>query len=69
MATVQPSLEEVRGPFEEIRGAAVQGGEVRQITAGDVVVVPNGVPHWFRDVPGPLDYYVVKVRAQNGSMP
>jgi glc operon protein GlcG len=32
------------------------------ITAGDVIVVPNGVPHWFREVPGPLDYYVVKVR-------
>jgi len=58
--TVQP---------EEIRGTSVQGGEARRITAGDVVVVPNGVPHWFRDVPGPLDYYVVKVRAQNGSMP
>ena len=58
--TVQP---------EEIRGTSVQGGEARQITAGDVVVVPNGVPHWFRDVPVPLDYYVVKVRAQNGSAP
>ena len=58
--TVQP---------EEIRGTSLQGGEARQITAGDVVVVPSGVPHWFRDVPGPLDYYVVKVRAQNGSMP
>ncbi len=54
---------------EEIRGASVQGGEVRRITEGDVIVVPNGVPHWFREVPGPLDYYVVKVRAQNGSTP
>jgi glc operon protein GlcG len=58
--TVQP---------EEIRGASVQGGEARRITEGDVIVVPNGIPHWFRDVPGPLDYYVVKVRAQNGRMP
>lgn len=53
---------------EEIRGASVKGGEVRTIRAGDVVVVPNGVPHWFREVPGPLDYYVVKVRA-DGSAP
>ena len=47
---------------DEIRGAAIEGGESRVITAGDVIVVPNGVPHWFREVPGPLDYYVVKVR-------
>jgi mannose-6-phosphate isomerase-like protein (cupin superfamily) len=32
---------------------------------GDVVVVPNGTPHWFKQVNGPLLYYVVKVR-QNG---
>ena len=23
---------------------------------------PNGTPHWFKDVRGPFDYYVVKVR-------
>jgi glc operon protein GlcG len=54
---------------EEIRGTSVEGGEARRIDEGDVVVVPNGVPHWFRDVPGPLDYYVVKVRAQDGRQP
>jgi glc operon protein GlcG len=58
--TVQP---------EEIRGSAVQGGEERRILEGDVVVVPSGVPHWFREVPGPLDYYVVKVRSGAGSTP
>jgi uncharacterized protein GlcG (DUF336 family)/mannose-6-phosphate isomerase-like protein (cupin superfamily) len=52
---------ESTGP-EEIRGASIEGGEARVITAGDVIVVPNGVPHWFREVPGPLDYYVVKVQ-------
>jgi glc operon protein GlcG len=52
---------ESTGP-EEIRGVSIEGGESRVITAGDVIVVPNGIPHWFREVPGPLDYYVVKVR-------
>jgi glc operon protein GlcG len=47
---------------EEIRGASIRGGEARRIAAGDVVVIPSGVPHWFSEVPGPLDYYVVKVR-------
>jgi glc operon protein GlcG len=46
---------------DEIRGNAIEGGEVLRITKGDVVVIPNGVPHWFKEVNGPLFYYVVKV--------
>jgi glc operon protein GlcG len=50
---------------EEIRGKDVKGGETHQITKGDVIIVPNGVPHWFKEVKGPLNYYVVKVRSVN----
>ncbi len=50
---------------EEIRGKEVKDGETRQITKGDVIIVPNGVPHWFKEVNGPLNYYVVKVRSVN----
>jgi glc operon protein GlcG len=46
----------------EIRGADVKGGETRQIARGDVIIVPAGTPHWFKEVPGPLTYYVVKAR-------
>jgi mannose-6-phosphate isomerase-like protein (cupin superfamily) len=49
------------GP-EELRGSEIEGGESREIAVGDVVVVPNGTPHWFKQVNGPLLYYVVKVR-------
>ena len=49
------------GP-EELRGSRIEGGDSRRIGAGDVVVVPNGTPHWFKEVNGPLLYYVVKVR-------
>lgn len=48
---------------EEIRGKDVNGGETRQIAKGDVIIVPNGVPHWFKEVKGPVNYYVVKVRS------
>ncbi len=54
------------GP-EEIRGASIEGGEAREIRPGDVIIVPNGVAHWFKEVPGPLTYYVVKVRSAGGS--
>ena len=47
---------------DEIRGSSIQGGETREIAQGDVIVVPNGVPHWFREVTDPFTYYVVKVR-------
>lgn len=46
----------------EIRGAEIKGGETRLISKGDVIVVPAGTPHWFKEVPGPLNYYVVKAR-------
>lgn len=48
----------------ELRGAAIDGGEIRTLRAGDVVTIPAGVPHWFRAVAEPLTYYVVKVGAR-----
>jgi quercetin dioxygenase-like cupin family protein len=47
---------------DEIRGTSVRGGETRRLTKGDVIIVPKGTPHWFREVSGPVLYYVVKVR-------
>jgi glc operon protein GlcG len=47
---------------EELRGSAIQGGETRELVPGDVVVIPNGTPHWFKQVDAPFLYYVVKVR-------
>jgi len=48
---------------EEIRGRESNEAETRMITKGDVVVIPNGTPHWFKEVKEPIDYYVVKIRA------
>jgi glc operon protein GlcG len=46
----------------EIRGASIDGGDSHRLSAGDIIVVPNGTPHWFRQVAAPFTYYVVKVR-------
>lgn len=46
----------------EFRAPSVTGGETRKLVPGDVVIIPNGVPHWFKEVEAPFDYYVVKVR-------
>jgi glc operon protein GlcG len=50
---------------EEIRGKDIKGGRIKMITKGDVIVIPHGTPHWFKEVKGPINYYVVKVRAAN----
>jgi uncharacterized protein GlcG (DUF336 family) len=46
----------------EIRGTAISNGDERLISKDDVLIIPAGTPHWFKSVPGPLNYYVVKVR-------
>ena len=46
----------------EFRGSRIEGGDVRQLKKGDVIVVPNNTPHWFKDVSGTFLYYTIKVR-------
>ena len=47
----------------EVRGSQIAGDtETRQLSKGDVVIVPAGVPHWFKEVSSPFNYYVVKAR-------
>ena len=43
------------------RGKDIQGGEAHHLVKGDVIVVPAGTPHWFKEVSPTVSYYVVKV--------
>jgi mannose-6-phosphate isomerase-like protein (cupin superfamily) len=45
----------------QMLGDDIKGGETHHLTKGDVLVVPAGIPHWFKEVPGQLSYFVVKV--------
>ncbi len=47
---------------DEIRGREITGGDTRKLVPGDAMIIPNGVPHWFKEVQAPFLYYVVKVR-------
>jgi quercetin dioxygenase-like cupin family protein len=47
---------------DEIRGGTLAGGETRHLSQGDVIVIPKGIPHWFKEVPDSIEYFVVKVR-------
>jgi glc operon protein GlcG len=47
----------------EIRGTKIEGGEEHQISKGQVIIIPNGVPHQFTAVTGELHYFVCKPTA------
>ena len=49
------------GANGESTGKEITGGETHHLTKGDVIVIPRGVPHWFKEAHGPFLYYVVKV--------
>jgi mannose-6-phosphate isomerase-like protein (cupin superfamily) len=49
---------------EQWLGTDITGGETHRIAKGDVFVVPAGVPHWFKEVPKSVSYFVVKVIKQ-----
>jgi mannose-6-phosphate isomerase-like protein (cupin superfamily) len=49
-------------PKDEIRGKGVEGGEPHHLAAGDVIIVPNGVPHQFSEVEGEFCYHLIKIR-------
>lgn len=42
-------------------GSDITGGETHHLTKGDVVTIPAGMPHWFKEVPKSVSYFVVKV--------
>ena len=46
----------------EIRGTDIRGGRSRRLSKGDVIIIPAGIPHWFKEVPAAITYYVVKTR-------
>jgi mannose-6-phosphate isomerase-like protein (cupin superfamily) len=41
-------------------GTDIRGGEAHQLTKGDVIVIPAGTPHWFKQVPTSIKYFTVK---------
>jgi mannose-6-phosphate isomerase-like protein (cupin superfamily) len=42
-------------------GTDITGGQTHHLVKGDVVMIPAGMPHWFKEVPKSVSYFVVKV--------
>jgi mannose-6-phosphate isomerase-like protein (cupin superfamily) len=50
---------EVIGPGR--RGKSILGGNSRRLSAGDMVIIPAGVPHGFSEIEQPITYVVIRV--------
>jgi mannose-6-phosphate isomerase-like protein (cupin superfamily) len=45
----------------EVRGKSIEGGTPHHLSQGDILIIPHGIPHWFKAVQPPFLYLVVKV--------
>ena len=36
--------------------ATIEGGQSRRVAKGDVILVPAGTPHWYKDLEGSITY-------------
>ena len=45
----------------EIRARESTGGATHHLAKGDVIVIPKGVPHWFKEVSETFLYLTVRV--------
>lgn len=41
------------------QGTNIEGGNRQQMTKGDVIVIPPGTPHWWKEISEPLTLYAV----------
>jgi len=41
------------------QGTNIEGGQTVQLTKGDVIVIPAGTPHWWKEVPKSITLYAV----------
>ncbi len=47
----------------QMLGTDIEGGQVHRLKKGDFIAIPAGTPHWFKEVPVAINYYMVKVLA------
>jgi mannose-6-phosphate isomerase-like protein (cupin superfamily) len=41
-------------------GATIQNGVSRHVAKGDVILIPSGMPHWYKDLDGTITYLEVR---------
>ena len=62
--SLEGPIEEHPGTPDAYFGKSIKGGVTHEVKAGDVVVVPVGVPHQFTKIHEPVAYINVKFQAK-----
>jgi len=52
-------VKELAGP--SMSGSSIQQGHSQHFVAGDTVIIPAGVAHWFSSLDSAVDYLVVRI--------
>jgi mannose-6-phosphate isomerase-like protein (cupin superfamily) len=52
-------VKELAGPSSS--GKSIEGGRRQRFVAGDAVIIPAGVAHWFTALDSTVDYLVVRI--------
>lgn len=50
----------VRATGAAAGSATIEGGESRRVAKGDVILVPAGTPHWYKELDGSITYLEVR---------
>ncbi|MCU1383333.1 MAG: hypothetical protein JWL71_2030 [Acidobacteria bacterium] len=50
----------VRATGAAAGSATIEGGESRRVAKGDVILMPAGTPHWYKDLDGSITYLEVR---------
>jgi mannose-6-phosphate isomerase-like protein (cupin superfamily) len=48
------------GSGRSAAAATIDGGVTRRVAKGDVILIPAGTPHWYKDLEGPITYLEVR---------
>ena len=48
-----------------LRGSGIRGGVTRQVTKGDVIIIPGHTPHWFSALETDIEYLIFRPDPDN----
>ena len=48
-----------------LRGSGIAGGVTRQVTKGDVIIIPGHTPHWFSALETDIEYLIFRPDPDN----
>lgn len=55
-----PDPKPLRPGSTTLQSSRIEGGESRNVSAGDVVIIPGRIPHWFSHQDGDLRYLIFR---------